>query len=144
MPIQHVPFSSDPNMKMLVPDRVAHLLDCAHWASSEREASRRATVGTVQRTIVDVSQNITRHPWSATGVIPTLTTSADFFFLGQRRFMHPKERVRLLGFPHTLATEGLTDVDLKNLTGEAMGLPAVGLCMLVLHLTLHYPEYRNT
>ena len=59
-----------------------------------------------------------------------MTQSSEYYLYGQDRVALPREHLRILGFPDTLALKGLTSSQLKSLAGDSMAMPCVTLVLL--------------
>ena len=79
---------------------------------------------------IDTSQCATRSPWCLR-TVNVLTTSTELFSYGARRYLIPREYFRLMGF------EGFNPGSLspscqKDLMGEGMSIPCIGLVLYAL------------
>ena len=109
-------------------DRAKTLLDVAvGWAEKEAGSGDFR----VESMLADVSQCLSRKPWSVDGVLPSLTTSSSIFSYERQRLLSVLEFYRIMGFE----TEKLPDLEsmlpskLQSLIGEAMAMPSIGLVL---------------
>eukprot|EP00971_Amphidinium_carterae_P352208 6492482-Amphidinium_carterae.2 len=74
---------------------------------------------------VDVSQSLSRRPWSET--LRAMTTSTDLFSIKRKRAIVAVETLQLLGFPKPSQCSPSV---LRDLLGECMAPPTVALATL--------------
>ena len=83
---------------------------------------------------LDVSQCISRRPWSAQ--LRNLTTSSQLFNMAQDRLLTPHEHFRVLGLER-VSLSGLTPHQAKELAGQAMAAPCIAVPLHCVIATLH-------
>ena len=81
---------------------------------------------------VDVSQSIWRRKPGMGGQIPTLTTGASIFLYQRDRLALPLEGFLFHGWPASVSEsiDGLSDAELRDLIGESMALPTMGMALV--------------
>ena len=126
------PWCAGKRLQGLPPDseRVKSLLDVV-WTLVKRSAANTGVLEVEKDLYVDVSQCISRRAWTTVGKLSSLNTSSCIFSFGMRRALAPAEFFVLLGFKAP-RTGQLTNTALKSLSGEAMSLPQIGVCILAL------------
>ena len=86
---------------------------------------------------VDVSQSLDWKPWTV-GSIRSLTTGSQIFSLRLDRLLTEFEVLLCLGFkPYSIPE--LSRTTLRDLAGQCMALPAVGLAMISVLSSLQAP-----
>ena len=94
--------------------------------------------------IVNTSQRFERHCWKHSGRVDTPTTSAELWHVQERRYINAPEVFQMMGWPREELK--LEEVDgmasgWRNLTGNMMALPCIGVSMLaVLATTMLHPD----
>ena len=83
--------------------------------------------------LVDVSQDASRKPWSR--VFRSLHKGSEIFCMCKDRLALPQEHLRMLGLP-CCTTDHLTGSVVRELAGEGMGAPCIGVCMISLFVSL--------
>ena len=92
---------------------------------------------------IDVSQCASRSPWVSNGVLKAMTTSTQLYCYSQQRFVTPIELGATLGFEKDVYDyRCLTVSDQKQMLGESMSVPCIGLVMLSLACAL--PIWEST
>ena len=123
--------------------REQDLVDIAVSECQERQ--RRKTGGGLsgQATepldmIIDVSQSLSRTPWSVIGEKPlgSLTTSSTLFWKGGGRMIAPAEHFKLLGWQAPKIPSRLSATAQRDLAGEAMPLPPMAVLLLSMMCSL--------
>ena len=107
-------------------DRVLDAIDLCHSACSlgSKDGEGAALRGPI---VLDVSQDMSRRPWSV-GQVPTMTRTSEFFLYHQSRLATGGEHLRLLGFnSESLDFGRLSPGQLKDLAGDGMGVPCVSV-----------------
>lgn len=118
-------------------ERTLDLLDVC-WHCTTRGKSEAEIAVTRQHLMCDISQNIARRPWACEG-FKTFTTVSDVYSFRLDRLVSEREKFALLGFPPNLRLEGLSEVALKDLVGDAMAVPSVSVFTWALLLKMNYP-----
>ena len=115
--------------------RVVDVLDLA-WAVTAKKYAHIPEQERDSGLYVDVSQSGSRLPWSL-GSVRSITTSSSIYSFKERRLLVAPEVLALLGFPcQRMNLDWLHPAKLQDLAGEAMALPAIGLCGLCLAKSL--------
>eukprot|EP00971_Amphidinium_carterae_P252474 5012224-Amphidinium_carterae.4 len=83
---------------------------------------------------VDISQSASRMPVSRG--IRSVVSASTLYSYQKDRVVTAAEHWGLLGFPANVDLHMLTTSQIRDLSGEAMGLPQVGLCLLLVALEL--------
>ncbi len=140
MPSGTSPWTSDPHMSLGgVPrsDRVLELINIAYFDATRRvpDADKRSHV---EKLKVDISQDVSRKPWSFN--FKTFTTSAEIYSFGMDRVFLEEEKFFMMGFPKTTRFEGMSSSMLRDLCGDAMALPSVTSVTLSTLLVMRYPN----
>ena len=78
---------------------------------------------------VDISQSLDWKPWTI-GSIRSVTTGTQIFSLQRDRLVTEVELMRCLGFPPWSIPASLSRHALRDLGGQCMALPAVGLALI--------------
>ena len=94
--------------------------------------------GTEADLYIDISQSVDWKPWTI-GSIRSVTTGTQIFALQRDRLVTEMELMRCLGFPPWSIPEGLSRHTLRDLCGQCMALPAVGLAMLSVMTCMDIP-----
>ena len=92
-------------------------------------------------TVVDISQNPGRRPYSC-GHIATMCTSSNLFDFGRDAMICPLEMLLLQGH-NPLSTSlppSMKQTSVRSLAGEGIALPCLGLNVLSLLLTKGFPD----
>ena len=96
------------------------------WAIESNKAKAKGEA-VPEHLVVDTSQCVTRRPWSYR--IRSMTTTSCFFHFSSQRCIVAAEHFKILGFedlsPECL--DRLSEKKLKDLCGESMSPPCVGL-----------------
>ena len=113
-------------------DQNVLLLDPRHSYSfrvSEHSAIVGCTTSTISNhSIIPLLPNIT----SRYGTTPTMIPSGMFWISQKMRYLIPEEMMFLQGFPvHEMCLGNLSDAKISSLAGNAMSVPVMGACMLV-------------
>jgi hypothetical protein len=91
---------------------------------------------------IDLSQCISRKKWGSEGFC--LTTTSLIYDFEMDQVWSPKAHLALQGHPVTdLSLEGFSQSDLKDLAGEGMFIPCVGMLMLAIFLNPHSPWWAK-
>lgn len=90
----------------------------------------------MENILVDVSQSHGRRPVSsASGVAHTLTTSSQLFSFKHQRLLTPFQHLLLQGYPDTTELSAdHSEADVRNMAGEAIALPSLGIVVWGLFL----------
>jgi hypothetical protein len=131
------PFTSTKGLKLMgvqQTPRVLDLLDIC-WATECKPGDLAPTL------YVDVSQNLSRKPWSK--ALRCFTTSSLIYMFEHDRILFDEEKFRLLGFGE-LSFENLSRAELKDLSGEAMSVVSVTLVAYALLWSVQYPGLWRT
>eukprot|EP00971_Amphidinium_carterae_P348678 6490622-Amphidinium_carterae.1 len=117
--------------------RVFDLLDLA-FQSARVKRSDLSEQAVEDMLICDTSQSGARRPWMLGGCLRNLNTSSVLFSYSKRRVLTGYEHLQLLGF---VAPEvsGLTDHQLRSLSGEAMSLPQGSARLYVMAIVVESP-----
>eukprot|EP00971_Amphidinium_carterae_P335431 6471264-Amphidinium_carterae.4 len=79
---------------------------------------------------IDYSQSAERKPWSHSSC-KSLVCASSLFICSRDRIAHPVEHAAMLGFDiKTMNFEGLSWSEIRDLTGDAMAAPTVGVVAL--------------
>ena len=79
--------------------------------------------------VLDTSQDMSRKPWAQR--VRSMCSGSAFCYFPRDRMIVPREHLALLGFGQ-VCTTSLSHAQLRELSGEAMACPSVGLCLLTL------------
>ena len=114
-------------------ERAKKLCDIA-VCLTEKRLGRAVTHADLAKMYADVSQGVSRKPWTTNGVLPSFTTSFTIFSFAHCRLLSSVEHARIMGFD----TDSLPEIHkmssrkLHNLVGEAMCLPSMGTVLACL------------
>lgn len=112
------------------------LLDVA-WHSSTRGKSEKEVQEVQQILVCDISQGVERSPWHT--MVPTFTTSGEYYMFGPDRLIEEPEKLSALGFDK-VNLEGLSTSEVKDLAGEAMALPSIGSILIAVIMAADFPD----
>ena len=88
--------------------------------------------------LCDCSQNVDRKPWVCK--FGTFTTSCEYYSYGLDRMIFEEEKLAMLGFNvRCLNLDSILSSQLRDLAGEAMALPCVGLAIYSVVLNVDFP-----
>ena len=110
-------------------DRVLDLVDITCGVASRPQHAH-------SRFYVDVSQDVLRRPWTCDW-LRSLTTSTQLYGVVEDRAVLAREHMRFLGFPQQVDLTGQTQITIKDLAGEGMAPPCIGLVMVSALAALH-------
>jgi hypothetical protein len=107
--------------------------DCIDVAWGARIAS--FPVGTPMSVLtagywVNPSQGVQRKPWGAQGV---LTTGGLWYSFAHDLALDSRDALRIAGMPSLIETAGLSEPQLKELSGEHFSMPIVSLCIAAVY-----------
>lgn len=123
---------------MSVKPRTKDLIDIACFACTKGVVDESERKRIKQRLMVDISQGISRRPWSMNTC--TFTTSAELYSFDLDRLITEKEKFIMLGFPRsTTCFDGVSVSALRDLCGDAMAIPSVTMVMYSALLVLQIP-----
>ena len=88
--------------------------------------------------IIDVSQNGSRSPWSCR--VGSLVRHSEFYCMSLDRTIQAPEHLRLLGFPTSRLRLSMSHAECKDVSGEAMGAPSIGI---VVYCLLHSTSFEE-
>ena len=116
----------------LPPDsqRVIDLLNVV-WTHVKMTNTEETMSTLAQDMFIDTSQCISRRAWTTKGKLSSLNTSSCIFSFGLQRVLLPEEYFLLLGFQQP-ETAGISATAMRSLSGEAMSLPQIGVCIAAL------------
>ncbi len=90
--------------------------------------------------VLDVSQNPDRHAYTKNGKFPCLTTSSFLYWYHRDGILVPLEHMLLQGHRRTLEIpDTMTPRLLRQLAGEGMSLPCLGLLVWCMAMTKQFP-----
>ena len=115
---------------------MTHLL-----AKRQKETTKKLTVKDLKDEewmacpwYIDISQNASRKPFS--NHLRSMVANSCFYSCLKDRVVLPVEHLLVLGWPSNVVTASLSANSIRELAGESMACPAVGLCMLAMGLAL--------
>ena len=120
--------------------RVKDLINCAvAWHLRERELpfwvspSLRMELSEV---FIDVSQNLTRNPWTRVdGLTPCLTRSSCLYSLKRDSLVYPQELARFMGWPDDVEIPpSISSQKMKEMLANGIALPCQGALVLSWYL----------
>ena len=115
-------------------ERVQDLIHLSFdWAQSKGED--------IDDIYVDCSQDVGHKPWTK-GSVRSLTTSSEIYSSRLDRAILASEHFRLLGFG-PVCLMNLSHRQVRDLSGEAMSPPCVGLCLMSILEVLFQNELQS-
>ena len=118
-------FSEKHAMVGVQTERAADIINIAFQITEKKQAGAGRTL------VVDFSQNLARKPWAEESC-RSLTRGSSLFLCSRGRAAVAIEHARMLGFPSTIKFGHLSSHDIRDLCGDAMGVPSVGTALLSL------------
>ena len=93
-----------------------------------------------QNLVLDVSQNPDRHAYTKDGKFPCLTTSSHLYWYARDGMLVPLEHMLLQGHRRNLQIpKDMSSRALRQLAGEGMSLPCLGLLVWCMAATKQFP-----
>ena len=128
--------------------RIFEILDCIAIVTCKDAglAPKDMNTAVVQRLLhgafVDVSQSFSRRAWALRNEdLPTFTTSTTLYSFSDDRVVTGREMLQMHGHsPRLSVPDSLTEENLRELAGEGMALPSLGLVVWSLFLCKRFPE----
>ena len=126
-------WSSSHQLERFVTERARDAIDLCNelWLARSKSqlpgsCSVSASTPPQNRLIIDLSQDASRSPWAER--MRSRDKNSDFYSYQADRTVLGIEHWMCLGFPtEKLNVQGLTQHELKDVSGEAMACPCVGL-----------------
>ena len=127
----------DPSSIGRLSARCKDLINIA-WFRSTKDLTNPVHITAVRDCLlVDISQDISRRPWS--NRLGTFTTSAQIYSFRLGRVLLEEEKFYFLGFPRNTKFSSLSMHALRDLSGDAMALPSVTMVIYSLLLVGRFP-----
>ena len=101
------------------------------WASQLKAGMSEGRDLPLKDVLVDVSQSLSRSPWSKPGHLRSIVASSRFYSFHTQKMLTPSQHFRLLGF--SCVKQGtLTDPQMYELASQAMVQPVIAVICLAL------------
>ena len=119
-------WSSTHSLKGITTERGKDVVDLCHEITKD------------DAMVVDISQDASRLPWAKR--VRSIVKNSELYSFSKDRTLHGVEHLRLLGFPTQKLNIPLTASELKDVSGEAMAVPAIGLVTFCLLHSVAFPD----